>query len=147
VRGRRRILLAFGALVVVACYAYRVDESQVKTIASSDLDCDPTFLKVETFSSAKDHVASYTVRGCGRQHDYECTEDPNGRVTCKTWRPGSGSGTASESDGGDVGPAVAGAAVAAGACACSNLFSHSSDPAPATTSTSNSMPTDPVRSQ
>ena len=144
-RGRRRILLAFGALVVVACYAYRVDESQVKTIASSDLDCDPTFLKVETFSSAKDHVASYTVRGCGRQHDYECTEDPNGRVTCKTWRPG---GTAaSESDGGDVGPAVAGAAVAAGACACSNLFSHSSDPAPATTSTSNSMPTDPVRSQ
>ena len=147
-RSRRRVLLALGALGLFACYAYRVDEEQVKTIASSDLDCDPTFLKLETFSSSKDGVASYTVRGCGRNRDYECTEDPNGRVECKTWHPG-GFGS-SDSDGGGAGGAAAGAAVAAGACACSKLFSGghgggggSSSPAP----TGNSMPTDPVRNQ
>ena len=146
-RRRRRILLASGALALFACYAYRVDESQVKTLASSDMDCDPAFLKLETGTSAKDGVAIYTVHGCGRYRDYECTEDPNGRVTCKTWRPG---GTVSESDGGSgAGNVVAGTAVAAGACACDKLLSggHGSGGSSAPTSTSNPMPSDPVRSQ
>ena len=147
-RRHRRVVLAFGALVLFACYAYRVDESQVKTIASSDLDCDAAFLKLETNATTTDHVASYTVLGCGRRRDYECTEDPNGIVTCKT-RRGSGGGASSDSDGGEVGHVVAGSAVAAGACACSRLFSgsHGSDPAPTPATTGNSMPTDPVRSQ
>lgn len=144
-RRRRRILLASGALALFACYAYRVDESQVKTIASGDMDCDPAFLKLETRTSATDGVASYEVHGCGRWRTYDCTEDPNGRVECKTWhRPG-----VTESDGGAGSGVATGVAVAAGACACSKLFSgsHSSDPSSSPASTGNSMPTDPVRSQ
>lgn len=138
---RRRIVLTIGALVVLACYTVHMDESQVKTIASQDMSCDETFIHIQTDDSDDKRIARYTVRGCERIREYDCTTDPNGKVACHTR-----SHDPSDKPGDDrVAETVGAAAVG---CACASLFAHkSSDPPASTTEPSNPNSTTPQRSR
>jgi len=139
---RRRGLLALGALAIFACYTVHMDEAQIRTIASQDMDCDEQLVQLETGSSDHKDVARYVVRGCEKVRTYLCVTDTEGRVHCDN----AYKKAAESSSDGDDGVAT-GVAVAAAGCACASLFaSHSSDPS-SSTPASNPNPSTPQRNR
>jgi hypothetical protein len=139
---RRRLVLAVGALVVFACYTVHMDEQQVKTIASQDMDCDETFIHLQTDDSNDKTVARYTVHGCERTRQYECTTDPNGKVSCHT--PQRDPVDPDKTSDHRVAEAVGTAAVG---CACASLFAHKSDPSTPSNESTNPNSSTPQRSR
>ena len=138
----RRGPLALAVLAIFACYAVHMDETQIVTIASQDMDCDKELVSLEVSSTSKKDVARYVARGCEKVRTYECVTDEGGHVSCDSVFKKSGSDTASndETAGQVVGAAAAG-------CACASLFgSHSSDP-PSSTPASNPNTTTPQRNR
>jgi hypothetical protein len=139
----RRGLLALSALVIFACYAVHMDETQIRTIASQDMDCDEQLVHLENGESKYKNVARYVVHGCEKVRTYDCMTDADGRVTCDSIYKKTGD-TASNDDGDSV---AAGVGAAAAGCACASLFgSHSSDP-PSSAPASNPNSTPPQRNR
>lgn len=126
---KRRAVLA-AVVLLFACYGVHMDETQIRSIASEDLDCDPSLVTLESGTSPRKDVANYVARGCERSRTYQCITGDDGRVECHHEATGKGSDTPSDDNG--VGQAVAATAVG---CACAALFaSKSSDPQSTSTS-------------
>ena len=145
-RGRSRRVIFFGAvLALAACYTVHMDERQIRSTASIDLDCDESYVELETESSDRTDVARYTARGCGKVRTYECTTDEQGYVACQhPGHRGGGDDPAAAAVAGDV----ATAAVAAGAgCACAALLGSTGGGGGGGGSGGGSVPATPVRSR
>ena len=141
-RRARRFVLAAIVAVGFACYGVHMDETQIRSIAAQDLDCDPALVSLETESSSRKDVGRYEARGCERVRTYECTTDDNGRVTCSSVFKKS-SGGEGDSDG--TGEAVATAAAAG--CACASLLGSKSSGSSSGSGGSNPNSTTPQRNR